>query len=80
MDLKFGITFLAVYHFHLLLKNIMVTYVKTTSVLGWERHIVSTSKEEFVYSKRLQKRNRRIDVQKKKRRCAVSGAILYEKW
>ena len=56
----------------------MVTYVKTTSVLGWERHIVSTSKEEFVYSKRLQKRNRRIDVHKN-RRCALSGAILYEK-
>ena len=52
------------FHYHLLLKNIMVTYVNTKSVLGWERHNVSTSKEEFVYRKPLQKRNRRINIQK----------------
>ena len=56
----------------------MVTYVKTKSIHGWERHNVSTSKEKNVYKKRLQKRNRRIDIQKN-RRCALSGAILYEK-
>ena len=56
----------------------MVTYVETKSDLGWERHNVSTSEEEFVYRKRLLKNNRRIDIQKN-RHCALSLAILYEK-
>ena len=66
------------FFYHLLLKNIMVTYIKTKCDLGWERHNVSTSQEEFLYKKLLQKRNRGIDIQKN-RRCSFSGAILYEK-
>ena len=61
-----------VWNNHLLLKNSLVTYVKTESVLGWERHNVSTSKEKKCLRKTFTE-NRRMDIQKN-RLCALSGA------
>ena len=52
----------------------MVSYVKTKSFLGMDRHNVSSSKEEIVYRKRLQKRNMEIDIKKNR---GVSKVELY---
>ena len=70
------IKFLSVFY-HLLLKNIMVSYVKTKSFLGMDRHNVSSSKEEFVYRKRLQKRDMEIDMQKN--RGVIKVELYYTK-
>ena len=56
----------------------MVTYVKTKSDLGWDRHNVLLLKKNLFTENVNRKRNKRIDIQKNLR-CALRLAILYEK-